>query len=240
MAMTGTDEGVVRRTGARDPQPSSDEPSLRQTVYEGLRHELITGKIAPGVAISTRGFAMQLGVSQMPVRDALGRLAAEGAVEIRSKRAIMVPVMTRARLEEIMHCRLLLEPAAAVDALQHVNAARLKSIRAADARTDEALRVGDVNAYMESNFTFHSLIYRASPMQTLNRMIETLWMQFGPFMRVVYGRFGTANLVDQHLAATDAIAAGDADRLHQAIADDIRDGMNLIRESELGRRALGD
>ena len=77
-------------------------------------------------------------------------------------------------------------------------------------------------------------------METLNRMIETLWMQFGPFMRVVYGRFGTANLVDQHLAATDAIAAGDADRLRRAIADDIRDGMNLIRESEFGRRALGE
>lgn len=207
---------------------------LRVSVYEGLRHRLITGKIAPGVGISTRGLALQLGVSQMPVRDALGRLAAEGAVEIRSKRKIMVPVMTRARLEEIMHCRVLLEPAAAVDALPYIDAARLKAIRVADAATDESLRVGDVNAYMESNFRFHSLIYQASPMATLNRMIEMLWMQFGPFMRVVYGRFGTANLVDQHLAATDAIADGDADRLRAAITGDISDGMNLIRESELG------
>ena len=210
---------------------------LRQRVYEGLRHQLITGKIAPGVGISTRGLALQLGVSQMPVRDALGRLAAEGAVEIRSKRKIMVPVMTRARLEEIMHCRLLLEPAAAVDALGHIDAARLKAIRAADAATDESLRVGDANAYMDSNFRFHSLIYQASPTTTLNRMIEMLWMQFGPFMRVVYGRFGTANLVDQHLSATDAIAAGDAERLRDAIAGDISDGMNLIREAELGLEA---
>jgi DNA-binding GntR family transcriptional regulator len=207
---------------------------LRQSVYEGLRHQLITGKIAPGVGISTRGLALQLGVSQMPVRDALGRLAAEGAVEIRSKRKIVVPMMTRARLEEIMHCRLLLEPAAAVDALPHIDATRLKAIRAADAATDESLAVGDVSAYMESNFRFHSLIYQASPMTTLNRMIEMLWMQFGPFMRVVYGRFGTANLVDQHLAATDAIANADGECLRAAIAGDISDGMNLIREAVVG------
>lgn len=215
------------------PAEDAAQP-LRQRVYEGLRHQLVTGKIAPGVGISTRGLALQLGVSQMPVRDALGRLAAEGAVEIRSKRKIMVPMMTRARLEDIMYCRLLLEPAAAVDALAHIDSIRLKQIRSADAATDEALRVGDVNGYMESNFRFHSLIYRASPMGTLNRMIEMLWMQFGPFMRVVYGRFGTANLVDQHLAATTAIADRNPQKLRAAIAGDISDGMNLIREAELG------
>lgn len=224
---------VERGSGPTGSGTVYDDSPLRQRVYEGLRFQLITGKIAPGVGMSTRGIAQQLGVSQMPVRDALGRLAAEGAVEIRSKRKIMVPTMTRARLEEIMHCRLLLEPAAAVDALPSIDASRLKAIRAADNATDEALRTGDVNAYMESNFRFHSLIYRASAMDTLNRMIEMLWMQFGPFMRVVYGRFGTAGLVDQHLAATDAIAAGDPERLREAIAGDISDGMNLIRESSL-------
>jgi DNA-binding GntR family transcriptional regulator len=215
-----------------------DTPSLRQGVYDGLRYRLITGKIAPGVGISTRGLAQQLGVSQMPVRDALSRLAAEGAVEIRSKRKIMVPIMTRARFEEIMRCRLLLEPAAAVDALPHIDAARLRAIREADEQTDRALLDGDVNAYMESNFRFHSLIYRAHQADTLNRMIEMLWMQFGPFMRVVYGRFGTAQLVDQHQVATRAIVEKDAAALHRAIAGDIGDGMNLIRESELGEDAL--
>jgi DNA-binding GntR family transcriptional regulator len=229
---------MTKSAAPAEPRPADpvidDVMTLRQSVYEGLRHQLIIGKIAPGVGISTRGVAQQLGVSQMPVRDALGRLAAEGAVEIRSKRKIMVPNMTRARLQEIMHCRLLLEPAAAIAALRHIDAARLRAIRAADAATDDALRVGDVHAYMESNFRFHSLIYRASKMETLNRMIEMLWMQFGPFMRVVYGRFGTAQLIDQHVAAADAIADGDAERLRTAIAGDIRDGMNLLRGTELG------
>ncbi|PZU51260.1 MAG: GntR family transcriptional regulator [Sphingomonas sp.] len=213
--------------------PPDDNPSLRESIYVGLRHQLITGRLAPGVAISTRGLAQQLGVSQMPVRDALGRLAAEGAVEIRSKRAIMVSMMTRTRFDDIMRCRLLLEPAAAADALPFIDTERLRAIRAADNAAGDALKNGDVNAYMESNFRFHSLIYRARPSDILNGMIETLWMQFGPFMRVVYGRYGTANLVDQHVVATNAIAEGDADALRHAIEQDIGDGMSLIREGEL-------
>lgn len=229
---------MARAKAIRTPEPSDDvppedAPSLRQTVYEDLRYRLITGKIAPGVAISTRGLAQQLGVSQMPVRDALSRLAAEGAVEIRSKRAVMVPAMTRARFEDIMRCRMLLEPAAAIDALPYIDAARLRALRQADEATDEALRDGDISAYMESNFRFHSLIYRAKPTETLNRLIEMMWMQFGPFMRLVYGRVGTANLLDQHMVATQAIADRDAARLERAIHDDISDGMRLIQEQGL-------
>lgn len=223
--------------GTSEGEGSEDITSLRQHVYDDLRYRLITGKIAPGVAISTRGLAQQLGVSQMPVRDALSRISAEGAVEIRSKRAIMVPRLTRDRFEEIMRCRMLLEPAVAIEALPHISAKRLRMIREADSATDAALAKGDVDEYMESNFRFHSLIYSSSPAKLLNRMIEGLWMQFGPFMRVICGRYGTANLVDQHLAATNAIAAGDADALRAAIEGDIRDGMSLIHDWEADRTA---
>ncbi len=90
---------------------------------------------------------------------------------------------------------------------------------------------GDVIGYMECNFAFHFNIYRANGRATLNSLIETLWLQFGPFMRVVYGRYGTANLVDQHRVALDAIEARDAQSLRAAIASDIADGMGLIGRS---------
>ena len=93
---------------------------------------------------------------------------------------------------------------------------------------DAAIASGNVLGYMEGNFAFHFAIYRASNLPIQARLIEALWLQFGPFMRVVYGRFGTANLVDQHRLALDAIEAGDADALYRAIAGDIADGMGLI------------
>ena len=94
------------------------------------------------------------------------------------------------------------------------------------------LERGDVNDYMENNFRFHFLIYRAGDRSgILTRLIETLWLQFGPLMRVVYGRVGTVNLVDQHAVAMDAILARDADRLREAIRSDIMDGIELIVSS---------
>jgi len=207
------------------------EPLLHASVYEELRRRMITGKIVPGVGLSTRGVALELGVSQMPVRDALSRMAAEGAVEIRSKRKIEVPAMSEARFIDLLECRLLLEPEAAVQALPRIDAGRLRRLREIDIQLDGAIESGDVIAYMECNFAFHFNIYRASLRPTLNRLIETLWLQFGPFMRVVYGRYGTANLIDQHRIALTAIEARDADGLRQAIASDIADGMGLIGRS---------
>jgi DNA-binding GntR family transcriptional regulator len=86
---------------------------------------------------------------------------------------------------------------------------------------------------MEGNFAFHFNIYGAHARFTLNQLIETLWLQFGPYMRVVYGRFGTANLVDQHQEAIRAIERGDVAALGQAMREDIGDGMGLIGRSGL-------
>ncbi len=205
-----------------------ESPVLHASIYEDLRRRMITGKIVPGVGLSTRGLATELGVSQMPVRDALSRLAAEGAVEIRSKRKIIVPPMTPERFADLLHCRLILEPDAAVRALPHISPAVLRRLKDIDAQLDQAIAEGDVLGYMESNFAFHFAIYHASGQAIQVRLIEALWLQFGPFMRVVYGRYGTANLVDQHRVAIDAIEAQDAEALAGAIAGDISDGMGLI------------
>jgi len=214
-----------------DPDALIDAPLMHAGVYRDLRRRFLTGQIMPDASLSTRGLAQQLGVSQTPVREALSRLAAEGAVQIRSKRRIGIPPMTPDRFEDLLRCRLLLEPESALLALPHFDSPRLRRLREIDARIDASLRSGDVSAYMEGNFAFHFTIYGAHSRSTLNQLIETLWLQFGPFMRVVYGRFGTAQLVDQHRVALDAIAANDADALRRAIASDIADGMGLIGRS---------
>jgi DNA-binding GntR family transcriptional regulator len=227
---------AVKGKTAVDDAASAPTPArlLNASVYEELRQRMITGKIMPGVGLSTRGLALELGVSQMPVRDSMNRLAADGAVQIRSKRRIETTAMTAERFDDLLACRLLLEPEAAVLALPHMNAAFVKRLRAIDRALDRSIETGDVLAYMENNFAFHFAIYGANRRPTLNRLIQTLWLQFGPYMRVVYGRYGTADLVDQHRLAIDAIAAGDAVALRDAMASDIADGMGLIGRDGLG------
>jgi DNA-binding GntR family transcriptional regulator len=214
-----------------DAPPPPADGLLRSSVHDELRRRFVTGKVMPGSNLSTRSVAHELGVSQMPVREALSRLAAEGAVEIRSKRRIVVPPMTEGRFKDLLRCRELLEPEAAAAAMPHIDAARLRKLRGIDDALGVALKTGDVEGYMERNYEFHFLMYRAQPRRTMTQLIETLWLQFGPYMRVVYGRFGTAHLVDQHQLAIRAIRDRSAVRLKRAILADIRDGMGLIGRS---------
>ncbi|MGE0742160.1 MAG: GntR family transcriptional regulator [Hyphomonadaceae bacterium] len=212
--------------------PSAEE-GLNTAVYTELRARFVTGRIAPGHELSTRTLAAELGVSQTPVRDALSRLAAEGAVSIRSKRRIRVPAMTPERFEDLLHCRLLLEPEAAALALPYLTSAHLTRLRELDAALDAAIAGGDTDAYMQSNHDFHFVLYAAQPRRTLTQLIETLWLQFGPFMRVVHGRVSGAHLNDSHQAAIRAIEARDANALRASIATDITDGMGLIGRTGL-------
>lgn len=210
------------------------EEGLNASAYAELRQRLITGSLSPGHELSTRTLAAELGVSQTPVRDALSRLAAEGAVSIRSKRRVRVPDMTQQRFEDILRCRLLLEPEAAALALPNLSAAHAERLRVVDATLDAAIANGDADAYMRANHDFHFTLYRAQPGATLAQLIETLWLQFGPFMRFAYENVTSAHLNDNHQAAIRAVVARDAGALRAAISNDIADGMGLIARSVLG------
>ena len=66
---------------------------------------------------------------------------------------------------------------------------------------------GDSSGYVAQNRDFHFLLYSSSQTQVLLPLIESVWLQTGPFMRVVYGRIGTSFVVDQHKAAIEALKA---------------------------------
>jgi DNA-binding GntR family transcriptional regulator len=228
-------EGMETTPEPAESDVAAAEPDTRlhTGVYNELRRRFITGQIFPGRSFSTRGLAQELGVSQTPVREALSRLAAEGAIQIRSKRKVEIPPMTPDRFDDLLRCRLLLEPESAAQALPYMTSPRLRRLRELDSAINDALDSGDVDAYMQGNFDFHFTLYRTHPRSTLNQLIEVLWLQFGPYMRVVYGRVGTAKLVDQHAVAMDALVRGDEAALRQAIRGDIADGMGLIGRSAL-------
>src|SRR5262249_27643885 len=99
---------------------------------------------------------------------------------------------------------------------------------------EACLATDDASGYMEANHAFHFAIYRAKPSSVLVPLIERLWLQFGPFMRLVYEHVDMTTLVDQHERAMAAIARGYAGCLRAAIEADIGDGMSII-----GREALG-
>jgi len=209
--------------------------ATREQVDSAVRSGLLTGRFIPGKAVTIRGLAAELGVSPMPVREVLQRLAAENALEVKPNGRVQVPDMTPGRFDEVLKARLLLEPELAALALPHLSAKDATELEAIDDDIDARLTDGDAEAYMRLNHAFHFRIYRASGSKVLLPLIDSLWLQFAPFMRTVYGRVGTASLVDQHKEAIRAIVQSDATALRAAISADITDGMGL-----LGKEILAD
>ena len=195
----------------------------------------------PGSSLSTRGLAQELGVSQMPVREALSRLAAEGAVEIRSKRRIVVPPMTAERFADLLRCRELLEPEAAAMALPHIDAARLKRLRAVDDALGVALQDRRRAALHGGNFDFHFTIYRAQPRAHDDPADRDAVAAVRPVHagRLRPLRHGEPGRPAPGRAARHPRAA-DADALGRAILADIRDGMGLIGKSGFAARSCAD
>ena len=217
----------------------SEEGPVHEQVYRRLREAIATGRFVPGRSVTLRGIAEDLGVSAMPVREAIRRLVAERALEMHKNRRISVPHMTRQRFEELVAARTLLEPEAAVRTLPHATGELIDNLIEIDNAIDVSLQNGDSSGYVAQNRDFHFLLYSSSQTQVLLPLIESVWLQTGPFMRVVYGRIGTSFVVDQHKAAIEALKARDANALRAAIRADILDGMNCIG-SELLSSAEGE
>lgn len=226
MKTTATTKKIERKT--------KRAPVVHEEVYSKLRRAIIEGQLEPGRSVSVRTLASQFDVSAMPAREAIRRLVALGALEMTPTRRITVAQMTPAKLEEIGEARIPLETLLAVRALKRVEGkpktreALVAKLSRIDDKLDAAIAQGDVGAYSKVNSQFHFTLYEAAASPVLLSIVESLWLQIGPFMRVVLTRIGAADLVDQHKEALEALAAGDAEKLATAIRLDIIEGIRNI------------
>lgn len=205
-------------------------PNLKthQWVYQLLRSNLLCGRIEPGKALTIRGLAGVLGVSPMPIREALHRLACEGAVEVKDNRRVIVPDMTAEKFNELCDLRILLETHAAVNALPYIETKDIDKLEQLDKQIDDAIAAGNIEDISLINQEFHRSLYMNNPVQISVPLIESLWLQLGPFSRIAISRLEKVYLVDRHQEAIAALKQKDAEALKQAIESDIRDGIASI------------
>ncbi len=159
--------------------PVERAPGLGDQVYQALRAQLRSGRIAAGQPLQEVQLAQQLGVSRTPVREALTRLAGEGLL-VTSGRSFTVPALTIDDAEDIYEIRFLLETAAlrriaASCADDQVRAPIEEALAAAtDAHEDD-----DVVGFREAHARFRAACLALVPNRRLVRTIE----QYGSHMQ---------------------------------------------------------
>ncbi|PRY26147.1 GntR family transcriptional regulator [Aliiruegeria haliotis] len=200
-----------------------------QAIYERLRDMVLFGEVAPGQPVTIMGLRDAIGAGMTPVREALRRLTAEGALAALGNRRIIVPELTANQLEEIRFSRLSIEPELARRAAERADDALMEDLRRLDRGVDEAIATGNIQSYLEQNYRFHFRLYAQADAEVLQTIANGLWMRVGPSLRIVCGRFGTSNLPDQHGVAMDALAEGDPMKVCAAIEQDISQGLDQIR-----------
>ena len=200
-----------------------------EITYARLRDMILFGLLQPGQPVTIQGLISDLGAGMTPVREAIRRLTAQGALLPQGNRRVTVPRLTPALLEQVAFARLTIEPKLAALAAAALTPGLIDRLEAIDERVDAAIRVGDIPAYLQSNHAFHFALYEASDAAVLTDMARSLWLRFGPSLRVVCARAGAAALPDRHEEALAAMRAGDAAALAAAIKRDIAQGVDQVR-----------
>ncbi|MES2667468.1 MAG: GntR family transcriptional regulator [Pseudomonadota bacterium] len=200
-----------------------------EITYARLRDMVLYGHLEPGQPITIQGLVAGLGAGMTPVREAIRRLTAEGALLPQGNRRVAVPQLTPALLEQVAFARLTIEPKLAELAAANLTPALIDRLQAIDNAVDRAIKAGEVSAYLESNHAFHFALYDASQAPVLLDMAQSLWLRFGPSLRVVCARYGSQSLPDRHSEALAAMRAGDAQGVAAAIRQDIADGVDQVK-----------
>lgn len=208
----------------------AEAPTQQDAIYARLRQWVTVGRFLPGERLKIRTVAGQLGVGEMPVRAALQRLSAEGALVNVPNAGVMVPRLSVAEFDDLLQMRLLLEGEAAERGALRIDRAGREALAVLGSRMAEALARADGTGYLAANEDFHVLLYRAAGSPLLFGLIDTLWLKAGPVSNQLFELPDAAGVLNAgHDAALAALASNDPGGVRLAVEQDIFTAGQLIR-----------
>lgn len=218
------------------PQPAlgaiERNETLTERVVSKLRKALMDGAFVPGQLIKIRDVAKALNVSPTPAREALAILIAEGVLlTADTNKSAMVPPLTADNLREITELRVALECVAASAAFENVTDEDITLLERIQAEVRQATNDDDVKGTLESNAAFHSTLYERSNKPLIIKMIETVWLRSGAYLRTAYPMYGRLRKgLNNHDQIIQSLKERNLNALRAAIEKDIRDSSEHLFE----------
>ena len=197
-------------------------------LFRTLRKRIMFGEVSPGQAMTLRGIATEFEISVTPVREALKRLAAEGALSISVTGRFQTPELSQDRIEELASLRALIEVELAVRALPRAHMALLERLQTINNSIALAVAKADAVTYIRTNLEFHRTLYLRAQAPAMLATVETVWLQMGPTMRALYGRLQRKDPPINHRLILAALKAGDEPGLRVAVRADVTQGLRML------------
>ncbi|OWT69140.1 MULTISPECIES: GntR family transcriptional regulator [unclassified Achromobacter] len=154
--------------------PGGDRKLVRRTtvdlVLDELRQQVLSGRLRPGEPLRQEALADELGVSRIPVREAIRRLEAEGLVSIHAHRGAYVIPLSTSEVVQTFELRMQVEPWLFGAAIEARGTGRFKEARTALAGMLHA----DAASWGELNWQFHEILYRPAERELAMNMLKQL------------------------------------------------------------------
>ncbi len=216
---------------SRFVQPVHRE-TVSQQAYHAIRTSLMRSRLKPGQRLIVREVARNLGISVTPVRESLLRLVSESGLVMDGNGAVMVPILDLPRCIELRDIRMLVEGEGAARAARLATGEEIEQLAEIHRRYLQPERDGDFSEALAENENFHFTLCRLARSPALFRIVENLWMQFGPVLghlyegpsRPFHGR------KHGHVMVIESLHKRSPEGARRAIAQDILVGGKAILE----------
>ena len=188
--------------------------TAQDMVLAALRHDILTGVLAPGDQVVQETLAERYGVSRVPLREALKTLETEGQVVYHPHRGYFVAELSVADLEEVYRLRQLLEAEAIRSAMPTLDDADVEALADLLREVDDAAAGGDVIAMTDANRRFHFAIFDASGMPRLSRLLRQLWEATDAYRALYFAAdVNRSRVAREHARMLSALRGRDAEAL---------------------------
>jgi DNA-binding GntR family transcriptional regulator len=188
----------------------SARDSLSQVVSEQIRGRILDGTLKPGERLVEDRLSAELGVSRVPVREALRGLSAEGLVTLLPRRGATVVEITAEDVAELIEVRALLEGLNARLAAQRHDPGIVAQLRDTLVRGNEAAKIGSAEDLARLNAEFHERLAEASRNSVLAEMMRGL-RERTSLAFAINSRARAREDWDEHAGVLAAVIAGDAE-----------------------------
>jgi DNA-binding GntR family transcriptional regulator len=198
-----------------------------------LRDAIVRGDLPPGTQIRQNAAAGELGLSVIPVREALKTLAGEGIVVYQAQRGYTVAELRPENVDSIFRVRGLLESEAEASGTARLRPEDLADMRRALDAQRTATAAGDAHAVITANRTFHFALLERCDNEWLLRFVRQLWDALEPHRALAYRRAAATGehrragqILDEHQGILAALESGDPQRALRLLAGHRDRGQN--------------
>ncbi|UGS25509.1 GntR family transcriptional regulator [Microbacterium resistens] len=209
---------------------SVSDQNIAEQVADELRSAIHSGELLPGERLVERKLAERLGVSHIPVREALTRLAQEHLIVREPRRGARVAELTPRDLEEISSLRIVLEQFMALRVQERWTRAAHKRLQGIVDAMDAAA-VGDMAEVLAQDRAFHEAIAELSDHRFVMELNAQLRGRIAGFIQAANAALPPqeqAEHVRSHRVILDAIASGDPDAVRAVIAEHVTRAVERI------------